>query len=110
MGLDTPMAISNYLGGLLALLIFYPFALVTLQIAIYSPTKRVRITKKFNILCACAAAFLLVMHMQTEVIYGKELLDRYYSTHANELPVVSEEDGTTQEASDGVGLPETTKK
>lgn len=95
MGLDTPMAISNYLGGLLALLIFYPFALVTLQIAIYSPTKRGRITKKLNILCACAAAFLLVMHMQTEVIYGKELLERYYSMQAQAEPLSSE---TTQVA------------
>tara|TARA_Y100001956_G_scaffold23711_1_gene23477 strand:- start:86 stop:385 length:300 start_codon:yes stop_codon:yes gene_type:complete len=89
MGFDTPMAISNYLGGLLAVLIFYPFVLVALQIAIYSPTKRARITKKFNLICLALAAFLLVMHMQTEVIYGKELLDKYYSEHGypNEVSV-----------------------
>ncbi|WP_394144064.1 hypothetical protein [Vibrio atypicus] len=81
MGFDTPMAISNYLGGLLALIIFYPFILVTLQIAIYSPIKRARITKRFNIVSFVLASVLLVMHMQTEVIYGKELLDRYYSIH-----------------------------
>lgn len=81
MGIDTPMAISNYLGGLLAILIFYPFVLVALQMAIYSPTKRARITKRFNLISLALSAFLLIMHMQTEVIYGKELLDKYYREH-----------------------------
>lgn len=93
MGYDTPMAISNYLAGLLAILFAYPFVLVTVNIAIYSPTRRKLVNKWLNIISATIAALLLAMHMQTEVIYGKELLDKYYrdNPQALEKGVDSEE-------------------
>lgn len=91
MGADTAMAISNYLGALLAVLILYPFALVALQIAIFSPSKRKRVTRRFNFVAAIAAVILLVLHMQTEVIYGKELLDRYYAEHGTEASLLPKE-------------------
>ncbi|WCP65840.1 hypothetical protein LYZ37_08045 [Vibrio tubiashii] len=78
MGYDTPMAISNYLAVLIAIIVIYPFALVAVNIAIYSPVRRKKVTKWFNIICALFAAIVFGLHMQTEVIYGKELLDKYY--------------------------------
>ncbi|MEZ8101845.1 hypothetical protein [Vibrio bivalvicida] len=78
MGYDTPMAISNYLGVFLAILITYPFVLVTVNIAVYSPKKRKRVTKWLNIISATVALILMALHMQTEVIYGKELIEKYY--------------------------------
>lgn len=41
-----------------------------------------RYTKRVNVLCAAAFAILLVLHLQTEVIYGKEMLD-WLNTSAN---------------------------
>ncbi|KJY81562.1 membrane protein [Vibrio galatheae] len=78
MGYDTPMAISGYLGALLVIMLVYPFLLVAINIAIYSPSKRKRATTWFNFASATIALILLVFHMQTEVIFGKELLDQYY--------------------------------
>jgi len=78
MGYDTPMAISNYLAVLIAIILIYPFALVAVNIAIYSPVRRKKVTKWFNIISALIATTMLAFHMQTEVIYGKELIDKYY--------------------------------
>ena len=73
------MAISNYLGLFLILLLSYPFALVVLQITIFEVRKRERVTFWFNLTCLAIALFLMWMHMQTEVIYGKSLLDAWYA-------------------------------
>lgn|GEM_PF-1759180 len=85
MGYDTPMAISNYLGVFLVILIIYPFVLVTVNIAVYSPTKRKRVTKWLNIISATVALILMALHMQTEVFYGKELIDKYYRDNPQAL-------------------------
>ncbi|MCG7498035.1 hypothetical protein MHO82_14285 [Vibrio sp. Of7-15] len=75
------MAISNYLGAFIALLVCYPFLLVALNIAIYDVKTRSRYTFWFNITCVLLAIILLTLHMQVEVIFGKELLDKWYSNH-----------------------------
>ena len=85
MGYDTPMAISNYLAVLIAIIVIYPFALVAVNIAIYSPVRRKKVTRRFNIICALLAAIVFALHMQTEVIYGKELLDKYYRDNPQAL-------------------------
>jgi len=77
--MDTPMAISGYLGWFLVILLGYPFALVALQVAIYDKRFRRKVTIWFNLSCVVLVAGLIVMHMQTEVIFGKELLDAWYA-------------------------------
>ena len=79
----TEMAISGYLGWFFLLLISYPFVLVVINIACYEPDRK-KATFWFNITCFLLAAFLLVMHMNIEIIYGKELLDAWYSSNHDE--------------------------
>lgn len=74
-GQMTEMAISNYLGVLIVLFLAYPFALVTVQMFCYADVVKKKYTKYLNIVVGLAFVFLLIMHLQTEVIYGKELLD-----------------------------------
>lgn len=74
----TPMAISNYLGLFLLLIFLYPFVLVFISIVIYEPIYRGKVTIWFSIICALLAITLLVLHMNIEIIYGKELLDAWY--------------------------------
>ncbi|WP_070967727.1 hypothetical protein [Vibrio sonorensis] len=81
----TPMAISGYLGVLIALIIFYPFALVGINIAIFAERKRARVTKRFNLICLGIAAVVFVLHMQTEVFFGKEILEEYYRNNPDNL-------------------------
>ncbi|MGF1909801.1 hypothetical protein L4C38_10195 [Vibrio kasasachensis] len=71
----TEMAISNYLGVLIVLFLAYPFALVAVQMFCYADVVKKKYTKYLNIVVGLAFVFLLIMHLQTEVIYGKELLD-----------------------------------
>ena len=77
----TEMAISNYLGIFIVLLLSYPFVLVVLNIAIFSKDVRTKYTRWLNILFVVSMLALLYFHMQTEVIFGKELLDQWYSNH-----------------------------
>lgn len=79
----TEMAISGYLGWFFLLLISYPFVLVVINIACYEAARK-KATFWFNITCFLLAAFLLVMHMNIEIIYGKELLDAWYSINPKE--------------------------
>jgi glucan phosphoethanolaminetransferase (alkaline phosphatase superfamily) len=79
----TEMAISGYLGWFFLLLISYPFALVVINIVYYEPVRK-KATFWFNIICLLLATFLLVMHMNIEIIYGKELLDAWYSANPDE--------------------------
>ncbi|PSU50135.1 hypothetical protein C9J12_05185 [Photobacterium frigidiphilum] len=79
----TQMAISNYLGGFVLLLLCYPFILISINLFTYD-TVRNKITFWFNLTCALLAIYLLFMHMNIEVVYGKELLDAWYSNHINE--------------------------
>lgn len=74
-----PMAISNYLGGLLIALGLYPFVLVGIQFAVFEEKKRRRITNWYNAACFILVAVLFYLHMQTEVIYGKSLLDAWHA-------------------------------
>lgn len=78
----TEMAMSIYLGWLIILVIAYPFVLVVVQIVAYGEYNKKRYTKRVNVLCAAAFAILLVLHLQTEVIYGKDMLD-WLNTSAN---------------------------
>ena len=73
----TPLAISNYLGLLLLLGFIYPFLLVAINFVIYAPIRRNKITGWFNIICALLAIILLVLHLNIEIIYGKDLLDAW---------------------------------
>ncbi|OCH19013.1 hypothetical protein A6E05_01295 [Aliivibrio sp. 1S165] len=79
----TEMAISGYLGWFFLLLISYPFILVVINIACYEPDRK-KTTFWFNIICFLLAVFLLIMHMNIEIIYGKELLDAWYSANPDE--------------------------
>ncbi|MGR5212363.1 hypothetical protein ACPV4A_17555 [Vibrio rotiferianus] len=69
------MAISSYLGWLLAVMLVYPFAYVGIQIGVFDIKIRAKISHYFNRVVLALIAFLLIMHMQTEVIYGKYFLD-----------------------------------
>ncbi len=71
------MAISIYLGIMLFLLLSYPLLLVVIQLTIYEVNQRERLTKRFNLIFLVVVAILLIMHMQTEVIFGKALLDAW---------------------------------
>ncbi|MGR5147360.1 hypothetical protein ACQKP8_12540 [Photobacterium alginatilyticum] len=77
----TEMAISNYLGIFIVVLLSYPFVLVVVNIAIFSKDARAKYTRWLNIVFAVSMLALLYFHMQTEVIFGKELLDQWYSNH-----------------------------
>ncbi|WP_413111425.1 hypothetical protein [Thaumasiovibrio sp. DFM-14] len=78
----TQMAISSYLGAFLLLLLSYPFLLVFINLFFYDDVRK-KCLLWFNIICFVMAAVLLVMHLQTEVIYGKELLDAWYSMYGD---------------------------
>ncbi|SON51870.1 hypothetical protein [Vibrio tapetis] len=82
--MNTPMAISSFLGWFFVIVFGYPLALVGLQIAIFDKRQRDKITRWFNIVCAFVVVALIVMHMQTEVIFGKELLDAWYNRTGSE--------------------------
>ncbi|WP_440888296.1 hypothetical protein [Vibrio sp. WZ-1] len=69
------MAISSYLGWLLAVMLVYPFAYVGIHIGIFDIKVRAKVSCYFNRTVLVLIAFLLIMHMQTEVIYGKYFLD-----------------------------------
>lgn len=71
----TEMATSSYLGWLILLLLAYPFVLVAVQIIAYGEFDKKRYTKWVNIISGSAFIILLICHLQTEVTYGKELLD-----------------------------------
>lgn len=77
----TQMAISNYLGGFILLLICYPFILISINIFTYD-TVRAKATFWLNVTCSLLAMLLLFMHMNIEIVYGKELLDAWHSQHA----------------------------
>ncbi|MCC4224724.1 MAG: hypothetical protein AAGJ90_05520 [Pseudomonadota bacterium] len=68
------MAISGYLGWLLAVLLIYPFAYVGIHIGVFDIKVRTKVSRYFNRIVLALIAFLLIMHMQTEVVYGKYFL------------------------------------
>ncbi|MDF2153462.1 hypothetical protein [Vibrio sp. CAU 1672] len=70
------MAMSSYLGWLLILLIGYPFALVAIQIGVFDVRVRTRVNRWFNWGMLLA---LLLMHLQTEVVYGQYFLELWQS-------------------------------
>lgn len=74
-----PMAISSYLGWLIFLMLTYPFALVAIQLTVFDIRIRAVVNRVFNVTALLLALFLLIMHMQTEVIYGKPLLDAWHA-------------------------------
>jgi hypothetical protein len=85
MGQMTEMAISSYLGWLLVLVCTYPFLLVGVSMFFYS-SRRAKAQRWLNWTCLLLVLFLFYMHMQTEVIYGKELLEAWYRDHPQDRP------------------------
>lgn len=85
MGQMTEMAISSYLGWLIVLICTYPFLLVGVSMSFYS-SRRVKAQRWLNWTCLVLALFLFYMHMQTEVIYGRELLEAWYRDHPQDRP------------------------
>lgn len=81
----TEMAISSYLGGLLLLMGSYPFLLVGVSMFFYD-SERQKALRWLNGVSFLLAAFLLYMHMQTEVIYGRELLEAWYRDNPEDRP------------------------
>ncbi|USD67768.1 hypothetical protein [Vibrio sp. SCSIO 43136] len=80
--MDTPMAISNYLAAIIVMILGYPFALVAIQIAIYDKSFRSKFSRWFNLGMLVVLAVLFYLHLQTEVIYGKELLDAWNAANS----------------------------
>ncbi|RWX57409.1 hypothetical protein EDI28_05105 [Photobacterium chitinilyticum] len=60
------------------MLISYPFLLIIINIAINDTITRERYTFWFNVICGVLMLVLLYLHMQTEVVFGKDLLDSWY--------------------------------
>ncbi|EGR3203858.1 hypothetical protein DC889_24860 [Vibrio parahaemolyticus] len=81
----TEMAISSYLGWLLLLMGAYPFFLVGVSMFFYD-IERKHALRWLNGISFLLAAFLLYMHMQTEVIYGQELLEAWYRDNPEDRP------------------------
>ncbi len=81
----TEMAISSYLGWLLLLMGAYPFLLVGVSMFLYD-IERKHALRWLNGISFLLAAFLLYMHMQTEVIYGQELLEAWYRDNPEDRP------------------------
>ncbi|KXF82632.1 hypothetical protein [Enterovibrio coralii] len=74
------MAMSSYLEGLVWIILLYPLSLCL--ITIFVPDSVMKMTTRvFNVSCAFLFAFCLIMHMQIEVVYGKELLDAWYQNN-----------------------------
>ncbi|HAS63836.1 MAG TPA: hypothetical protein DCS35_15530 [Vibrio sp.] len=71
----TEMATSAYLGGLIFLLLTYPFALVAVQMFCYADVTKKKYTNYLNLVVGLAFIILLILHLRTEVIYGEELLN-----------------------------------
>lgn len=74
-GQMTEMATSVYLGGLLFLLLTYPFALVVVQMCCYAEITKKKYTNYLNVVIGLAFIILLILHLRTEVVYGQELLN-----------------------------------
>jgi len=74
-GQMTEMATSAYLGGLIFLLLTYPFALVAVQMFCYADVTKKKYTNYLNLVVGLAFIILLILHLRTEVIYGEELLN-----------------------------------
>ncbi|WP_260258330.1 hypothetical protein [Vibrio intestinalis] len=74
-GMGTSMAISNYLGVLLVLILSYPVVLVAANMIAYGDVAKQRWSRRVNWVYAVLGAVAFVMHMQTEVFYGRELYE-----------------------------------
>ncbi|MDA0147695.1 hypothetical protein [Vibrio sp. LaRot3] len=74
-GMGTPMAISNYLGVLLVLLLSYPVVLVAANMIAFGDVAKKRWSRRVNWFYAALGVIAFVMHMQTEVVYGRELYE-----------------------------------
>lgn len=81
----TEMAISSYLGWLLVLIAVYPFLLVGVSVYFYD-IQRKKAQRWLNGVSFILAAFLFYMHMQTEIIYGSELLEAWYRANPHDRP------------------------
>ncbi|MBR9873354.1 hypothetical protein L3V31_07460 [Vibrio sp. J1-1] len=81
----TEMAISAYLGWLLVLIVVYPFLLVGVSVYFYD-RQRKKAQLWLSGISFILAVFLFYMHMQTEIIYGEELLEAWYRTHPQDRP------------------------
>lgn len=81
----TEMAISSYLGWLLLLIVVYPFLLVGVSMYFYD-IQRKKAQRWLSGVSLILAVFLFYMHMQTEIIYGRELLEAWYKAHPQDRP------------------------
>ncbi|WP_331426352.1 hypothetical protein [Vibrio sp. M260118] len=81
----TEMVISSYLGWLIVLICAYPFLLVGVSMFFYS-SRRIKAQRWLNWTCLLLVLFLFYMHMQTEIIYGRELLEAWYRDHPEDRP------------------------
>lgn len=85
-GAMTEMAISSYLGWLLVLIASYPFILVGISMYFYDEERK-QALRWVNGVSLVLVIFLLYMHMQTEVIFGKDLLEAWYREHPEDRPL-----------------------
>ncbi|MCZ4311533.1 hypothetical protein O4H45_22020, partial [Vibrio atlanticus] len=63
----------------------YPFCLVGVSMFFYD-AERKQALRWLNGVSFLLAVFLLYMHMQTEVIYGRELLEAWYRDNPGDSP------------------------
>ncbi|MCK6262949.1 hypothetical protein KP803_06610 [Vibrio sp. ZSDE26] len=76
MGSETSMAISSYLGFLILLLVSYPFVIVGICVAVFDKRKHNPLILRFSLFWGVIVLGLLTMHLQTEVIYGEEIIEQ----------------------------------
>ncbi|OAN13308.1 hypothetical protein A3K86_16785 [Photobacterium jeanii] len=74
-GVASQMAISSYLAVFIVLLLTYPVAVVVINLMLYCNEQRKRWSRRINWAYLILILVMLFMHMQTEVFYGRELLD-----------------------------------
>ncbi len=77
----TEMATSSYLTPLLILVACYPVYIIVAHIMIYDEDYRTKQVRIVSVILFCIIGFLLYQHMQTEVEYGKPLLDLWYQNN-----------------------------
>ena len=81
----TEMAISGYLGWLILLMATYPLLLAGISMFFYHDTRKHAI-RWFNVTCFLLVTLLLYAHMQTEIVYGQELLEVWYRDNPEDRP------------------------
>lgn len=80
------MAVSNYFYALIVLIIAYPVYIMVASIMIYDQQYKKKQVRWVTFITFVSILILGVLHFNTHVEYGKELLDFWYATHPEDRP------------------------